>query len=484
MSLSNALSISLAGLTATSTAAQTTTENIANAATPGYAKRSISQVSGSDQSGSAGVRVLAIQRAAAESTTMLRRNAEAQASAAAVLAEGSMRLSEAVGEPTDVNALSARLFALETAFTTLSATAESSILQQKVVAELELVSAKFRDTSQSLGSIRENADRAIATDVNALNDALESLHALNTRLTRTDSAGRDVNTLIDQRNLLIDKVNSIVPVRVIPREGEQVSLYTIGGRSLLDARPAELSFSPSPVIGPTDRVGGNLSALLLDGQPLTSEVNRNPLRGGSLIAAFEIRDVSSVAALEGLDALAADLASRLQLSDASLAAGQPGLLTDLGLEFDTVNLDGFASRITLNPLLASTGSAEFWRVRDGAGALAEGAAADPEQVVAFASILRAQQVPVAATALVSGSQDVTALSADLSSALTAARLRNEERQTMLTSEWEAIATEERNLLGVNTDAELQNLLAIEASYEANARVMNVLRDLFDTLLRL
>jgi flagellar hook-associated protein 1 FlgK len=484
MSLSSALSIATSGLTTSSRAAHTTTENIANAATPGYAKRNVEIVSGSDQAGTAGVRVIATERATATTTTALRRNSDAGAAAADVLHSALRDLSRAVGEPGNPTALPNRLTQLESAFTALSATPESTALQNQVFTELDLLTTQFRSASERFTHVREDADRAIAGDVATLNSALESLQELNVKLMRAESAGRDLNTLVDQREALIDDVNRIVPVRVVAREGQQISLFTVGGRALLDTGPAQIGFTPSPIIGPNDTVAGTLSGVSINGAAVTTDLSRHPLRGGTLVAALEIRDTHAVAAQAALDAIAGDLMSRFEAADASRAPGQPSLLTDQGLALDTTQLGGLSQRISVNAAINPTEGGAVWRIRDGAGAASPGAAADPAQANAFVAALRADDPGVATSGLAVGETSITGRAATLSDHLVSARLHSEDRATMLQAERAALASEEQDLLGVNTDEELQNLLAVEAAFEANARVVTVLRELFDTLLGL
>ena len=56
-------------------------------------------------------------------------------------------------------------------------------------------------------------------------------------------AGGDINGLLDQRQVLIDQVNQLVPVNVVARDNNRVSLYSDGGLILLEGSAAEFAFS-------------------------------------------------------------------------------------------------------------------------------------------------------------------------------------------------------------------------------------------------
>ncbi|MEM7321300.1 MAG: flagellar hook-associated protein FlgK, partial [Pseudomonadota bacterium] len=50
-------------------------------------------------------------------------------------------------------------------------------------------------------------------------------------------------TLLDQRQLLVDEINVIVPVRIAQRQHGAIALYSEGGAILLDGTAANLNFS-------------------------------------------------------------------------------------------------------------------------------------------------------------------------------------------------------------------------------------------------
>ncbi|MEL6582708.1 MAG: flagellar hook-associated protein FlgK [Pseudomonadota bacterium] len=481
MSLSAALNLSLSGLTASARAAATTSENIANAATPGYGRRSIDQVSGAENGVSLGVQVREITRAEAPVLTQLRRDADADAAASDLRQQGLINVERAIGKPGDVTAFPAQIAALESAFAALAATPESASLQTAVANQLSLLVQRFHAAEEQLGTVRESADRQIATAVATLGDSLQRISDLNIQITAFQSSGRDVGTLLDQRDGLIDTVNRIVPVQVVPREGEQVSLYSTGGVVLLDTRPATLSFTPTPTIPSEARGDGGIPAsLLVNGREI--DMTRGTLGGGTLGAAFALRDEDAVVALAGIDALAADIATRLEAADTTRAATAPGLLADRNSAINLNAVAGLAGRLTLNPLVDVSEGGALWRLRDGLGTAAPQPSATARLPNALLQSLR--EAATAPDGLPDAAKDSAGHAAQLANMITGKRLASEDASTAASAGLATLSAEERDAVGVNTDTELQTLLSIEAAYEANARVLSVLRTLYDTLLEI
>lgn len=73
--------------------------------------------------------------------------------------------------------------------------------------------------------------------------------------------------------------------------------------------------------------------------------------------------------------------------------------------------------------------------------------------------------------------------ADLVSAVSAARVRADGEQSFSSAQNTALKELELSK-GVDTDAELQDLLLLEQQYAANARVVSTVDDLMQTLLNI
>ncbi|MBB5515256.1 flagellar hook-associated protein 1 FlgK [Rubricella aquisinus] len=469
MSLSNALSLASAGLAASSKSAQVASENVANALTEGYARREV--VRGPDGT-------VTTRRAEDVVLTAARRQATSGAEGARVTAEAADRIAGALGLPSDPASLSGRMDALDQALTSLISTPESRSLQRGAFAALDLAVTGIRDAASDLRAVREDADTAIGAMVTRLNAAIEDVHKLNGAIVGKSVARADTAALEDQRDRLIDEISGMIPLRVVDREDGNVALFSIRGAVLLDGRPEPFGFTPTATILPEmSQEGGQLSGLTLSGRDARIGDGRGILGGGALEAAFVIRDQTVPQATASLDAFAFSLADRLTRADASLAEGQPGALLDDGAALDPEAISGLAGRLTLNPALTDDTS---WRLRDGIAAEAPGLTGRADQVIALRDALRTREtLPGGAT-----SRDLATHLATLSAELNSNATRATRDADFARAERVGLSEQEAAAIGVDTDAELQALLLIERTYQANARVMQTVDQMFARLMEI
>jgi flagellar hook-associated protein 1 FlgK len=232
------------------------------------------------------------------------------------------------------------------------------------------------------------------------------------------------------------------------------------------------------------QANGLLSGLEINGKAMDTGVNGD-IRGGTLAAQFEVRDVISVEAQEDLDAMAKDLIERFQdpALDTTLAAGDPGLFTDNGAAFDPVNTLGIANRIELNTKVAMDGDAESWRLRDGLNAAAPGEVGNAALLDGYSTALEASKA-ISSVGLGTGIMSATTISGNLISRFAQHSALSDQALTYATNSFNEMSQMEKAQQGVDSDAELQNLMLIEQAYTANAKVMTVLDELMDTLLRM
>lgn len=482
MSLSTALHSALSGITAAGRASGVVSENIANALTPGYSRRSLVLDSQSDVA--PGVRVTGLIRHSDPVIIANRRSADAQFGNASALASFRTRVAGAIGTSTDVSSIASHLAEFDTSLISASSRPDSSIRLDQTVLRAKDLATALNNASDSIQSMRSEADRKIDVQVRRLNEVLSEVQELNTRITGVSSGGGSTASLMDQRQALIDEINTIVPVQVAQRDFGQVALYTDGGVVLLDGQAATVGFSPVHAITPgMTQQGGALSGLDVNGVPLSSGTT-GPFKGGTLAAQFEIRDELAIAAQADLDAMARDLIERFEdpAVDPTLAVGDPGLFTDNGAALDVTLEVGLAGRIEVNSAVDPAQGGESWRMRDGINAAVPGPVGDARLLQALSGALTTARVPS------SGDFGSGALSAsELGSILMSRAAENAAESEQKLSFASATQTEMKEIelaQGVDTDAELSHLMLIEQAYAANARMLEVVDEMMQQLLRI
>ncbi|WP_118137343.1 flagellar hook-associated protein FlgK [Oceanicella sp. SM1341] len=486
MSISQVLNNAYSGLVASSRRAEAVSDNVANAMTEGFGRRSVELSSYVLGRSGGGVRVEGIVRATDIRATADRRRAEAFESGAAMMKEALARLTDVLGEPGAAGALSTRADAFGTALSALRDTPESTTLQGSLLEAARGYAGALNAAAAETRALREEADSAIATDVKTVNTNLARIEDLNREILVRNAARDDTAGLEDERQRLIDQVNEIIPLRVARRDGDQVALYSVGGATLLDGRSFELGFQRTATItADMTLAAGGLSGLTLNGRDMEIGQGSGLLEGGRLAAAFALRDVTLPEVGGRLDALAADLISRFEdpAVDPSLAAGDPGLFTDAGNALDPLDTIGLSGRIEVNAAVDPSRGGSLWRLRDGINATAQGLLGDDTLLRAMDAAFTAR-LPAPAATGVSGSLSAASLASEVSSLLFGEAAAQDATASYAAGQAGALREHELALTGVDTDQEMQDLLLVQTAYAANARVITAVDEMLRQLLEI
>lgn len=485
MSLSNALNSALSGLSASSAMVDVIASNTANALTAGYAPREVSLSARSLGGNGSGVRVEGVVRSISPSLLQEKWLTDAKAAAATLHSAFYSRIESLTGVSGDYGALQSRLADFDARLLEAASLPESTAYLDAAVEAAAAVVTKINDIATGIQAARLDADHAIARDVDMLNTTLQQVEHLNRAITRAISSGADANGLKDQRQALIDRIAEIVPLRSLPRAGEQIAIYSTGGQVLLDGDAVTIGFSPAGVMtADMSMESGALSGLTVNGRAVSTAAN-GPFAGGTLSAAFDIRDRLATVASSNIDALARNLLERFASPsvDPTLVAGAAGLFTDAGAAgFNPDDETGLAGRLRLNAAMDPEEGGATWRLRDGIGATVQGSVGDATLLNALEASLQAA-LPIASGSFSAGNRNVSELAADFLSFVAIRRL-NADSELAYASARNESATEHVLQQGVDTDAELQKLLQVEQSYAANARVIQTLGALMDLILEI
>ncbi|MQQ08168.1 flagellar hook-associated protein FlgK [Epibacterium sp. SM1979] len=482
MTLSSAINAAMSGIYASSRNSNVVADNLANALTPGHSRRVLSVTSAG--AGVPGVRVGDVQLVKDPAILASRRVSEADFEAAEQRASFFSRVSNAVGTVDDEFSLASLQSNFSSALVEAISRPDSGPRLNELAVSAAALAEGLNSASDVVRAQRVAAENSIDAQVDSLNQGLKDVERLNAKIVLARASGQDPVGLLDQRDQVIDEINKIVPVKVVERDNNQVALFSEGGEILLEGTASQFSFEAKRDILPYMTVdNGLLSGLEIDGRPISTDPNGR-LRGGTLAAAFQIRDDYAIEAQQDLDSMARDLIERFQdpAVDPTLSATDAGIFTDNGSAFDPTNEEGLAGRISLNERVALDGDAETWRFRDGLNAVTQGDAGDATLLRSYTDALEASRT-ITTTTL--GTVEVTAatLAADIISRFAQDNETSTNRVAFTVASF--IETSEmEQAQGVDTDVELQNLLIIEQAYQANARVITVVNELMDTLLRI
>ena len=485
MSIARALSNAVSGLTATARGTETVASNLANAMTPGYAKRELALSVQSLGGGGGGVRIDGVTRAVNASVLAESRLATSSRAEANIRLDFQSAMEKVVGLPGEGSGLSSVLSEFRTALQSAGARPDDDIRLAQVAVTADRLASRLNAASSAVQKARQTADEAIAADVATLNASLERIAFLNRRISILESDGSDSSGLIDERSVVIDQISTIVPVQEVARDAGKVALFTAEGAVLLDGtKPTRFTFSAAGQFTADSSVGsGSVMRLAQNGKELTASQMRL-FAGGSLSANFAVRDDLAPQLQDELDQLAFDLHQRLadSATDPSITPMDPGLFTDEGLRADFSNVTGLAARLRLNASMNPDAGGDLWRIRSGAGATTSASVGDARYLNALSAALE-KVTSAAPTSGFDGNASFASRLATIESRVATRRVNAESDASVRNSRAETIAS---RLMadGVDSDSEMQRLLQYEQAYAANARVIQAIDEMIDQILRM
>jgi len=482
MSIASTMNNALTGLSAAARAAEVVSSNTANVMTEGYARRELSIASQVLGNQGGGVNVVGVNRVVNQVVINDRRLADAALDNADTRVDYYTHIEKLLGEPGSGSSLSDSISDLESAFVEAASRPDSEGRLDTVLRSAQALTSQLNSASDEIQDIRMSADRQIAEQVDLLNTSLQQIDELNTDIVAARSSGQDASALFDKRQALVDQISTIVPVREVARDNDQISLFTTGGAILLEGTPVTFEFTAAGAIDASKSLGaGTLSGLTMNGMTVSTK-DDGLMGGGSLGALFSIRDELAPAAQTQIDAFARDLISRFEdpTVDTTLTPGDPGLFTDAGNALDTTLEVGLAGRISVNALVDPTQGGATWRLRDGLGAATQGSVGDATLLNAMTVVMSDPRVPASGN-FIGSARSVSGLASDILSQVSASRLTAETTQSYTSARQDALKSLEL-ADGVDTDQEMQSLMLIEQAYAANAQVIRTMDELIQTLL--
>jgi flagellar hook-associated protein 1 FlgK len=439
-------SIGRSGLVATRSSLELTAQNVANAASPDYARRSLGQselvgnaiigFSASDALG--GVRIADIMRA--QSALVQRQVRDTASSLASTSAEArALREAETALER---SRLYGGIVDFEASLTRLESDPTNQALRISALESARQMAGTFSIADTTLDNARRLTIGEAEGDVGRINTLAEELARVNRQLVaaRDGSAGKA--SLLDARDAAL--------------------------RGLSEILGFEASFSPNGTVNVT-----------LDGTPALSLVDAGTAASFALSVAA---DGTLSFAVDGAGFVPASGAMAGRMTALSALADLQIELDDLAASVIALANNAQASGAALDgtpgqPLFAGTGAADIAVVLASGAGLATAPAGSPAgsrdtgNLAALIAALGSDTGPAATT---------NTMLLTLSSRIAGLELRREGLGIVLASAEAELQRE----TGVDLETEAANLIRLQRAFEANSRVIQVASNIFDTLLGL
>lgn len=341
MSLTQALGASIAGLKATQSGLSLVASNVANAATPGYVRKSVDQSANTGNETGIGVNVTAIKRELDQYVQKQLRAENSGANYADARAQLYQRLQQIYGQPGASNSLEGVFNSFTSTLQGLSTSPDDPAARGAVVGAAQLLAQQLNSTSDSIQQLRGDAELGIADAVAKANDALNTIAKLNTQLADYPTIDTAAATMLDQRDAAIDQLSQLMDIHLVTSDNNQVTVFTNSGIQLAGKLPAQIAFDAQGTMSaaalwtpnPATRTVGTLTLVSPYGGTVDM-VQSNAIRSGQIAGLLQMRDHDLVQAQNQLDGLASAMASALSdktINGTAVTSGpQSGFDIDMG----------------------------------------------------------------------------------------------------------------------------------------------------------
>jgi len=476
MALSTTLNTAKATLGNTSLSSAVVSNNISNAGSSDYNRRAaITTVNTLT-----GAITVKIERA--EDGALLKQYLSAASDDAGKqkLLAGMKSLSVVMGGDEYTAAPSTYLASLQNALNTYAASPTDITLASAVVSAATDTTNALNTSTKAVQQLRADADSEIDTSITRLNQLLTDFGQANDQVKYATLVGRDPNNALDKRESLLKEISGIIGISTATRPGNDIAIYTTDGTTLFETTPRKVSFDAKAAYDAST----NGSPIFIDGVMVKTGSGSNTTAKGSLPALLQLRDEVYPTYQTQLDEIARSLMGSFAEKD---GAGNPiaGLFTTRDgstVDFETpAKIPGLAGLISVSADAVATPT----KLRDGniAGVSPNTAGSSGYSTVlyGYAKEMNTQRDFDPAAGI---SRNTTLLSFATDSVGFAEQYRSnaasaaDNTSAMLTKSKEAYS----NATGVNLDEELIQLLDIEQSYKAAAKLMTTVDDLLKTLL--
>jgi flagellar hook-associated protein 1 FlgK len=459
VTLSSVLTTGVNGLNAASHGTAVASQNVSNAATPGYTRRVTNQQAiplqyGGGVSSQASTRV---QDAYLQRRSLV---ALAYSGDTAARADTLSVIDTTFGDTP--GSLGQALASFQSSVADLSTNASDTAARQTFLASASQLTQAFNRASADLSTARVDANGRISQAVAAVDGKLDAIAKLGGQIVLAKAQGQEYGDLADRRDQLVRDVASALPVSTSEDPTGAMTLTFSGSRTLV---------SPDGTVHPLqaslDTTTGDVHIFRTTSG--AQEDVTSMITGGTIGGSVAARDGALADARSSLDQLASDV------------TGAYNLVHRAG-----VGLDGVTGRNLFTPLASVSGAAASMSVssdvagqpRNVGAALAPGSLpGDNRNALALAGL--ASQ-PFASAGTATADAAYGALVASGGTALRQALDQQGQAQTAQTQ----LDNLRSSVSGVSTDDEMVSLMQYQRSYQASMRVVETADAMLGELLNM
>jgi flagellar hook-associated protein 1 len=235
--MSDILSTSVSGLLAFQRALDVTSNNISNVATPGYSVENAHFTPQPGQETSvgffgSGVSIESVTRSYDELLAGQVRSSQSSYSAFNTYATQAGQIDNMLSDST--TGLTAKLQDFVNALQTVANSPASTAQRQALLSQAQALAQQMQNYNSQLSTYAAGVESGISTSVTQINTLTAGIAQLNGQISAGQAAtGQTPNTLMDQRDLMIDQLSQYVSVSTATQADGSMNVYVGSGQPLV-----------------------------------------------------------------------------------------------------------------------------------------------------------------------------------------------------------------------------------------------------------
>ncbi len=248
--MSNVFGIDVSALQAFQQAIEVTSNNVANASTPGYDVQSIDLVttqpqdSGGVQVG-AGVSVGGVTRAYSQTAANQLNTSQSSLGQLNALQNYTSQIDNLFG--TSAAGLTTALQNYYSGWAAVSDNPTSAAARQALLGDASALAQNLNTTSTQLNNLNTDVNTRITSDVQQINSVSTQIAKLNQQIANSSGNGQSPNALLDQRDQLVSNLSQLVGVTTTTDADGAMNVFVGNGQPLvLDGYTTQLTTVANP----------------------------------------------------------------------------------------------------------------------------------------------------------------------------------------------------------------------------------------------
>jgi flagellar hook-associated protein 1 FlgK len=462
--LNSALQLMSGALTADQGALDVTSNNVANANTPGYTREvpifqandsvtinGISYGQGVQMTTAQSQRSLVLD-AALQQQTQSQQATNSEATALTQIEDIFNQVTTSTSSNSGVNSLGDEVNNFFNALSQLSATPSSVSLRESVLTAAGQMTSAFNSAASQLNQQTVSLNTQVQGVVDQINPLLTSIAQLNQQIS-TSSPNGDAGSLEDQRQYDLQQLSQYIGVNVITNEDNSMTLTTTGGALLLSKDQA------FPLT--TGNVGGNVDVFTSAPGGATDITSAQASGGGQLAGLLTARDQDIPSVLSQVNTLASGVATQIN----SIQAGGTDLNGNTGQPLFTISATDPAASLSValtDPSLIAASA-----TGNGSG--------DNTNLEAMINVQNLSNVGGQTPA-----NFYASFISELGSQVSGLNTQNQAQQASLSQ----VQSQVSSLSGVSLNEEAANLQSYEQAYQSASQVFNIVNTMMMSALNL